>query len=120
MILGLVASIAVPQVMKYVGSAKSKTAEIQIERLSTILDLFYLDVGRYPSSEEGLQALVDKPSSIENWNGPYLKEADTLVDPWGRPYTYEIPGQSGDFDLVSLGADGQEGGEGEAADVSLW
>jgi general secretion pathway protein G len=117
-ILGLVAGIAVPQVIKYVGSAKSDTARIQVERLATTLDLYRLEVGRYPSDIEGLEALVERPPSVEIWNGPYLKNQDAINDPWGRPYIYASPGQNGDYDLMTLGADGQEGGDGEDADIT--
>ena len=118
-ILGLIAAFAAPQVIKYVGGAKSDAAKIQIERLSSVLDLYRLEVGRYPSEDEGLDALMEKPSDAENWNGPYLKKADALIDPWGRPYGYKMPGERGDFDIFTLGSDGQEGGEGEAKDVGL-
>ncbi len=117
-ILGLVAAIAVPQVIKYVGSAKSDTARIQIERLATTLDLYRLEVGRYPSDNEGLEALVERPPNAETWNGPYLKNREAIADPWGRPYVYASPGESGDYDLLTLGADGQEGGDGEDADIT--
>lgn len=117
-ILGLVAAIAVPQVIKYVGSAKSDTARIQIERLATTLDLYRLEVGRYPSDADGLEALVERPPDAETWNGPYLKERD-ISDPWGRPYVYTSPGEGGrDYDLLTLGADGREGGDGEDADIN--
>lgn len=117
-ILGLVAAIAVPQVIKYVGSAKSDTARIQIERLATALDLYRLEVGRYPSNAEGMEALVERPTDAESWNGPYLKERD-ISDPWGRPYVYAFPGEGGrDYDLLTLGADGREGGDGEDADIA--
>ena len=119
-ILGLIMAFAVPQVIKYVGGAKSDSAKIQVERLSSVLDLYRLEVGRYPSQEEGLEALVERPAGAESWNGPYLKKADALTDPWGRPYVYQIPGQHGDYDLYSLGADGQEGGEGEDRDLTNW
>lgn len=119
-ILGLIAAFAAPQVIKYLGSAKTDAAAIQIERLSGILDLYRLEVGSYPSTEEGLEALVERPVDVENWNGPYIKKADALTDPWGRPYVYRRPGEHGDFDLYSLGADGSEGGEGEDRDLTNW
>ena len=119
-ILGLIMAFAVPQVIKYVGGAKSDSAKIQIQRLGSVLDLYRLEVGHYPTQEEGLRALVEKPAGAENWNGPYLKKDDALTDPWGRPYVYEIPGQHGEYDLYSLGADGQEGGEGEDRDWTSW
>ena len=116
-ILGLIAAFAAPQVIKYVGGAKSDAAEIQIERLSGVLDLYRLEVGRYPSQEEGLNALIENPGGDDAWNGPYVKKADSLNDPWGRPYVYQMPGQNGEYDLYTLGSDGQEGGEGEAKDI---
>lgn len=119
-ILGLIAAFAVPQVMKYLGGAKIDAARIQIERLSGILDLYRLEVGRYPSTDEGLLALIEEPSDAEKWNGPYLKKADALNDPWGRPYLYSSPGEHGEFDLFTLGADGRDGGEGEDQDVTSW
>jgi len=119
-ILGLIAAFAVPQVMKYLSRAKTDAAAIQIQRLSSVLDLYRLDVGYYPSSAEGLQALVKRPDNAEQWDGPYLKTADGLKDPWGRAYQYQQPGAHSDFDLYSLGADGQEGGDGENQDVTNW
>jgi general secretion pathway protein G len=119
-ILGLIASFAVPQVMNYLGRAKTDAAAIQVQRLSGVLDLYRLDVGRYPTSQESLLALVERPDNASRWNGPYLKTADGLNDPWGRIYVYRQPGEHGDFDLYSLGADGQEGGEGENEDVTNW
>ena len=119
-ILGLIAAFAAPQVIKYLGSAKTDAAAIQIERLSGVLDLYRLEVGRYPSTEEGLEALVERPIDAEAWNGPYLKKADALTDPWGRPYVYRQPGEHGEFDLFTLGADGSEGGEGEDQDLTSW
>ncbi len=119
-ILGLIVAFAAPQVIKYVGGAKSDSAKIQIERLSGVLDLYRLEVGRYPTQEEGLEALVERPADADAWNGPYVKKADSLTDPWGRPYIYQMPGEHGDYDMSSLGADGQEGGEGEDKDVTSW
>ncbi len=119
-ILGLIVAFAAPQVIKYVGGAKSDAAKIQIERLSGVLDLYRLELGRYPTQEEGLAALIEAPGDAENWNGPYVRKADALIDPWRQPYIYAIPGEHGDFDLSSLGADGQEGGEGEDKDLTSW
>jgi general secretion pathway protein G len=119
-ILGLIAAFAAPQVIKYVGGAKSDSAKIQVERLSSVLDLYRLQVGHYPSDDEGLDALMDAPADASNWDGPYLKKADSLIDPWGRPYLYRFPGENGDYDLYSLGADDQEGGEGEDRDLTSW
>ncbi|RMD61468.1 MAG: type II secretion system protein GspG [Alphaproteobacteria bacterium] len=119
-ILGLIVAFAAPRVIQYVGGAKSDAAKIQIERLSSVLDLYRLEVGRYPSEDEGLQALVERPADAEAWNGPYIKKSNALTDPWGRPYIYRYPGEHGEFDLYSLGADGAEGGDGENADITNW
>ena len=112
-ILGLIAAFAAPRVIKFVGGAKTDSAKIQIERLSGVLDLYRLQVGRYPSEDEGLNALMEQPADAPDWEGPYLKKADALNDPWRRPYTYRFPGEHGDYDLYSLGADGEDGGGGE-------
>jgi len=117
-ILGLIAAFAVPQVMNYLGGARSDSAKIQILRLSGILDLYRLDVGRYPTEGEGLDVLVERPDGVARWNGPYLQSADSLTDPWGRPYGYRQPGNDRAYDIFSLGADGREGGEGEDEDVA--
>ncbi|MGF1551272.1 MAG: type II secretion system major pseudopilin GspG [Paracoccaceae bacterium] len=119
-IVALVASFAVPRLMGYVGGARADTASVQIKRLSGILELYRLEVGAYPSTEAGLSALVSAPPGEPRWNGPYLQNADALVDPWGAPYRYRAPGEHGDYDLYTLGADGLEGGEGEDADVANW
>ncbi|MDX1483409.1 MAG: type II secretion system major pseudopilin GspG [Alphaproteobacteria bacterium] len=119
-ILGLFAIIATPRVLQYLGGAKSKTAAIQVEQLGGALDLYRLDVGRYPTAEEGIAALVERPAGAERWNGPYVKKKEMLVDPWGEPFRYRVPGQHGPYDLYSLGADKQEGGEGENKDLVSW
>ena len=119
-ILGLIAAFAAPRVIKFVGGAKTDSAKIQIERLSGVLDLYRLQIGRFPGENEGLNALMEAPADAPNWDGPYLKKADALNDPWGRPYLYRFPGEYGDYDLYSLGADGQEGGEGEDRDLTSW
>lgn len=118
-ILGLIAALAAQQFFGKVESARRTSAKNQITELEGALDLFRLDAGRYPSAEEGLQALRQKPSGLENWDGPYLKK-DLPLDPWGKAYVYKRPGEHGDFDLISLGPDGKEGGEGDAADVVNW
>ena len=122
LILGMIAGLAGPQVMNYLGESKTKAAKLQIEQLSNSLDLFKIDVGRYPDSQEGLQALVEAPSSAgsDRWRGPYLKKKSVPKDPWGYDYKYVSPGAHGAFDIVSLGSDGKEGGEGEAKDVTNW
>ena len=106
--------------MKYVGGAKSDTARLQIEDLGAALDLYNLENGRYPSTAEGLAALVTAPAGNTRWNGPYLKKPDVPRDPWGNAYQYRSPGDHGAYDLFSLGADGVEGGEGDARDVLSW
>jgi len=118
-ILGLISVIAVPRVMNFLGGAKTDTAKIQIDRLAGILEIYRLDAGHYPSSEEGLKALVERPANVERWRGPYVDSVDSLVDPWGRPYIYEMPGDGRPFDLRSLGADGQPGGTDEDGDLAL-
>ena len=118
-IIGLLASLVGPRLFQHVGGAKQKTAKAQIELLGTALDSYRLDNGSYPSTEQGLQALRKKPSGVENWNGPYLPK-EIPEDPWGNPYHYKQPGEHGDYDLYSHGADGQPGGEDEDADVSSW
>lgn len=119
-ILGLLAAIVVPNVLGQLGSSKPKTARIQIEELGTALEFFYLETGRYPSTEEGLQALVENPNDLVRWKGPYLKKLIIPNDPWSRPYHYQAPGQNGPYDLFTLGRDGEIDGEDEDADVSSW
>jgi general secretion pathway protein G len=119
-IMGLLAAIVAPQVLKYLGSSRSETAKVQIQNVNAALELYHLDVGRYPSPDEGLKALVTQPQTAAGWNGPYLKKATALVDPWGQPYLYKVPGQHGDVDVYSLGSDKAEGGTNEAKDVGNW
>ena len=119
-ILGLLATVAVPQVMKYLGRSKTDAAKIQVQRLGTILDLYRLDMGRYPSQEEGIGALVTAPPDAKKWSGPYVKTQDSLTDPWGNPYLYRLPGEHGDYDLYTLGADQAPGGDGENQDITNW
>jgi general secretion pathway protein G len=119
-ILGLLVAIAAPRVIKYLGSAKVDTAKIQVEQLGNSLDLYHLELGHYPTDQEGLQALVDRPPQAQSWNGPYLKNRQSLIDPWGRPYLYKSPGEHGDYDLYTLGADGRQGGDGENRDITSW
>ncbi|MCB2101835.1 MAG: type II secretion system major pseudopilin GspG [Rhodobacterales bacterium] len=116
-ILGLLAGLAGPRVIKYLSGAKSDTAKVQIEQLAAGMDLFILDVGRYPADDEGLQALVEAPSGVNRWNGPYLTKKEVPLDPWGNPYTYRLGDGGKDFEIYTLGADNAEGGEGENADV---
>jgi general secretion pathway protein G len=119
-ILGLLVGLVGPQVMKTLGGSKTKTARIQINDLATTLDIYRLDVGRYPTTDEGLQALVEKPGNATNWNGPYLTKSSVPKDPWGYDYNYRSPGENGSFDLWSLGADNRDGGDGEDQDVLGW
>ncbi len=119
-ILGLLAGLVGPQVMKFLGSSKTKTAKLQIDDLVATMDLYRLETGRYPTGEEGLEALVTKPGNAANWNGPYLKKGDVPKDPWGFEYQYRFPGEHGGVDIWTLGADNREGGEGENADVRSW
>jgi general secretion pathway protein G len=120
LILALLGTIAAPQVTKYLRKAKSQTAKVQVDALSAAVDSFHLDVGRFPSSDEGLKVLVDRPSDTTRWDGPYIKKRDSLIDPWGHPYLYRFPGQHGEYDVYTLGSDNREGGEGDAADVGNW
>ena len=115
-ILTLLAGLVGPRVLNQLGGAKSKTAGVQIADLDKSLELFKLDVGRYPPTEEGLNALVTKPGSVNGWTGPYLK-GGVPSDPWGHPYRYANPGPNGGIEILSLGADAAPGGEGENADV---
>jgi general secretion pathway protein G len=117
-IIGLVMGLIGPRVLNYLGEAKVKTAKLQIESFASALDLFYLDVGRYPSVSEGLTALAERPGDTSVWNGPYLKNASVPADPWGHTYIYRAPAERGPYRIVSLGSDGQEGGTGTAADIS--
>lgn len=119
-IMGLLAAIVAPQVLKYLGSSRSETAKVQIQNVNAALELYHLDVGRYPTTDEGLKALVTQPQTAAGWNGPYLKKATALDDPWGQPYAYKIPGAHGDVDVYSLGSDKAEGGTNEAKDVGNW
>ncbi len=119
-ILGLVASIAGPNVMKYLGSSKAKTAKLQLKEIESSLELYFLDTGQYPPSSAGLNALIKNDASIAGWNGPYFKKAILPDDPWGNAYVYLLPGEHGAFDLLSLGSDSQPGGEGDGKDVTNW
>jgi general secretion pathway protein G len=118
-IIGLLAGFVAPRYFAQVGKSQVKVAKAQIDALDKALDQFRIDVGRYPTSEEGLQALTTAPSGEQNWSGPYLKKG-VPMDPWGRPYVYAQPGTHSDFDLMSYGKDGRPGGTGEDADVTNW
>src|SRR5215469_860342 len=112
-ILGLLTLIATPFVLRYLDSAKVSTARTEIANISAGLDLFKIDIGRYPTTEEGLDALMKAPAGVDNWNGPYIKKATGLKDPWGRPYLYRSPGEHGEFDIYSYGAKGEASASGE-------
>jgi general secretion pathway protein G len=117
-IIGLIAAIATPQVIGYLDRAKVSTTKTQIQHLSTALDLFKLDIGRYPTSDEGLTALMAAPKDSKNWSGPYLKTKGALNDPWGAPYQYRFPGQHGEYDLFSSGPKGAAGGSSDV--IGSW
>ncbi len=119
-ILGFLAAIATPMVIRYLDSAKLSTAKTEVSNLSASLDLFKYDVGRYPTTQEGLDALLKAPSSADNWNGPYIKKTTGLKDPWGHPYNYRSPGEHGEFDLFSYGPKGEHGDNGEKPAVANW
>jgi general secretion pathway protein G len=117
-ILALLASVAAPQVLRYLGTARTETAKIQINAIASALELYALDNGGDPPQQIGLKALMEAPQGAARWNGPYLKKAQGLVDPWGRPYQYRQPGRAGPFDIFSLGRDNAPGGTGEDRDVT--
>jgi general secretion pathway protein G len=119
-IIGLIVALVGPRVLSYLSESKVKAARIQIEGFSSALDLYYLDNGSYPTSGDGLAALVQRPNSVSSWNGPYLKSSLVPNDPWGRPYVYVSPGQHGAFDVMSLGPEGHEGTNGAAASIANW
>jgi general secretion pathway protein G len=119
-IIALIMSLVGPRVLNYLGESKVKAAKIQIQSFGSALDLFNLDTGRYPTTGEGLTALVQSPGTIPAWNGPYLKGGVVPNDPWGKAFVYRSPGEHGPYDIMSYGSDGQEGGTGTAADVVSW
>lgn len=119
-ILGLLTLIATPFVLRYLDNAKVSTARTEIANISAGLDLYKIDIGRYPTTEEGLDALMKPPAGVDNWNGPYMKKVAGLKDPWGRPYLYRSPGQHGEFDIYSYGAKGEASASGEKPQVANW
>ncbi len=119
-IIALVGAVVGPAVMKQLDKAKTKTTRLQIEDFGAALDMYYMDNGHYPRSEEGLNALVQAPAGQEDWNGPYLKKKKIPKDPWKFEYHYDSPGQNGAYDLYSYGADNAPGGEKEDADIVSW
>ena len=116
-IIGLIMALVGPRVLNYLSESKTKAAKIQIESFSSALDLYYLDLGRYPTTSEGLAALT-QGNNAPGWNGPYLRGGVVPSDPWGHGYVYRSPGQHAPYEIVSLGSDGQEGGSGAAADIA--
>ena len=119
-ILGILATLVGPKMFGRVGEAKQKATATQIELFGTALDSLRLDVGRYPTTAEGLDALVSQVSGLEEWNGPYLKKSKIPLDPWHNAYIYESPGTNGDYDIISYGADKMVGGEKENKDIVSW
>ena len=118
-ILGLLAGVVGPRLWNRVGQSKAQVAKLQIEQLGNALALFRFDVGHYPTSGQGLHVLVED-QGIQNWSGPYLEKNNVPKDTWGRDYQYRAPGENGDYDLWSFGADGMEGGDGDDADINSW
>jgi general secretion pathway protein G len=118
-IIAMFATLVGSRLFRNVEKGRQTVAKQQITEFESVLDLYRLDVGKYPTTEEGLVALRVRPSGVENWDGPYLKK-DVPLDPWNHAYVYRCPGQHGDFDLISYGADGQEGGDGQGADINSW
>src|SRR5882757_588650 len=119
-IIGLIMSLVGPRVLTYLSDSKVKTARIQIQGFSAALDLYHIDIGRYPTSAEGLGALAQKPDGAASWNGPYLSGNSVPKDPWGRPYIYKFPGQHGTYDIVSLGPEGREDDASAGVNVTSW
>jgi general secretion pathway protein G len=119
-ILSLLGGIVGPRVMKHLGKAKTDTARLQIDNLSAALDIYNLENGSYPSTEVGLDALINAPEDATSWNGPYLRKPSVPLDPWGKPFNYRFPGEHGVFDIYTLGADNAEGGEKDNQDVASW
>ena len=118
-IIGLLAGLVAPRYFGQVGKSEVNVARAQIDALGKALDQYRLDVGAYPTTDQGLQALVSQPDGVDRWQGPYLQK-QVPYDPWGRPYLYKAPGEHGDYDLVSFGADGKPGGTGENVDIKSW
>ncbi len=119
-VLGLLAALVGPQVLRYLGSSRSQAAGVQIRNITAALDLYRLDNGDLPAAEEGLEALMRDPGGAGGWSGPYLPDPEAIRDPWGRTYLYRNPGQHREVDVYTLGADNKEGGTGEDQDVGNW
>jgi general secretion pathway protein G len=119
-IIALLVGFVAPKMMGYLGRAKADAAKVQMHNVVTALDLYRLDTGDYPTEAEGLRALLEKPGAAEHWNGPYLQKTEGILDPWGQPFVYQQPGQHGEYDMLSYGADKQPGGDGDDADIISW
>jgi general secretion pathway protein G len=119
-ILGLLGVVGTVQLVHYLGSARTDTAKLQLDQLNMALDLYRVDVGRLPSTEEGLNSLLAQPPGVIRWRGPYLTKPEAINDPWGKVFAYKAPGEHGAYDLVTYGADGKPGGDGEDSDVANW
>jgi len=120
-IIGLIVGLVAPRLFNQLSGAKVRTAHIQIESFRNAIDLFFMDVGRYPTTSEGLAALVVRPAGVGSWGGPYLKNPALPQDPWKNPYAYRSPGDRGrQYEIVSFGSDGHEGGTDSAADITSW
>jgi general secretion pathway protein G len=119
-IIALLTALVAPQVIRYLGDARSNTAAVQLKNIQSAIELYYLDTGSHPSADSGLKSLVTAPPDTPGWRGPYLKSEAGLLDPWGKPFNYKIPGERGVFDLSTLGRDAKPGGEGEDKDIGNW
>src|SRR5579863_384210 len=119
-IIAMIMALVAPRVLNYLGESKIKAAKIQIESIGSALDLFYLDEGHYPTTSDGLAALVQRPENSPTWNGPYLKGGFVPKDPWGRPYVYRSPGEHGPYDIVSYGPDGERAGLDSTSAIVSW
>lgn len=119
-VMGLLTAVVTPQVMNMFSGAKSDTSALQVETLTTALNYYRIDNGGYPDAEHGLRALWEAPAGAARWRGPYVRKQQHLIDPWGRPYRYRMPGKHGPVNVYSFGADDKEGGGGEDADIGNW
>ena len=120
-ILGILAGVFAPKFLGQAESAKRKAAKLEIDQIGQSLDLYKLEIGRYPTTQEGLAALVTAPAGTTNWNGPYLKKTTVPKDPWGNEYKYVSPGaENRPYDIISMGGDGKEGGDGDGKDITSW
>jgi general secretion pathway protein G len=119
-IIGLIMGLVGPRVLSYLSDSRAKAARLQIESFSNSLDLFYVDTGRYPTTQEGLGSLLERPPDADRWSGPYLRGNSVPKDPWGNPYVYRFPGTHGAYDLMSYGSKGREGGESSESEIANW